>query len=245
MLLRNSRSQRPDHIILDLGGEPVTVRLRFDTRARRYLLRVPADMGTPVLTVPRSGSLASARTFAERNSGWLRVKLKERPAVVGFAAGAIIPVRGRNHLLASTGKLRGLVEVDEAEESMPVLHVPGEEAHLNRRVTDWLRQQARGDLSEAVARHTRTLGVSAARITIRDTSSRWGSCTSDGRLSFCWRLILAPSSVLDYVAAHEVSHLREMNHSVRFWRLCEGLAPQTNEARQWLRDNGLRLHSYG
>jgi hypothetical protein len=114
-----------------------------------------------------------------------------------------------------------------------------------RRVRDFLEAEAKRDLSAAVKRYTARLGVDASRITVRDTKSRWGSCSAKGALNFSWRLILAPPFVLDYLAAHEVGHLKEMNHSSRFWRVVHGLCPRTDEAEDWLKRHGTELHRFG
>ena len=130
----------------------------------------------------------------------------------------------------------------------------GETHHLRRRRARTYRSpgarfpQARG--ARAICRRPRsatpqTLGVKVKRISIRDQSSRWGSCTSAGSLSFSWRLILAPPYVLDYLAAHEVAHLVEMNHSARFWRVVGKVCPHTERAKTWLDTHGNDLHRYG
>lgn len=242
--LRPKREALPDHLMLEVGGESVKIRLTRNSRARRYLLRVPADRCEPVLTVPDRGSLATALDFAERHRRWLGEKLAERPTATAFTDGAVIPFRGAPHLISSTGRLRGVVSAHVGEE-IAVLHVPGEAAHLARKLTDWLKREARRDLDAAVAHHAAKLERKPSRISIRDTRSRWGSCTAAGHLSFSWRLVLAPPEILDYVAAHEVAHLIEMNHGQRFWRLCRHLAPHTEEARLWLKQNGGHLHTFG
>ncbi len=97
----------------------------------------------------------------------------------------------------------------------------------------------------SVTRHARTLGLKPVRIAVKDQASRWGSCSTTGVLSFSWRLILAPPAILDYVAAHEVAHLAEMNHGPRFWALVKRTVPQLDEARRWLHIYGMDLHRYG
>ncbi len=234
----------PEAITVALAGGEQRIELRRNANARRYILRLPATGGDPVLTVPAKGTLATARDFAERQRDWLAAQLERRPDAVAFAAGGLVPLRGEPHRIAAAGGLRGLVRVGE-QAGEAVLHVPGAEEHLARRLTDWLKREARQDLSRAVELHADALGHRHAGITLRDTRSRWGSCTSDGRLSFSWRLVLAPPFILDYVAAHEVAHLAEMNHGPQFWALCRRLAPRTEEARGWLRREGGRLHLYG
>lgn len=121
----------------------------------------------------------------------------------------------------------------------------GDPRHTPRRVQDFLKREASADLESAVAHYTQALGVRARSTTLRDQRTRWGSCASSGRLNFSWRLILAPPHVLDYLAAHEVCHLREMNHSDRFWALVYGVCPATDAAEAWLKANGAGLHRYG
>lgn len=244
MLLRARKKPLPDHIELDADGTRLRVVLRVNAQAKKYLLRIPADMSGPVLTVPKGGDLARAERFARQHIGWLVDRLDRRPERVALRPGDIVPVRGIDHQIVPTGKLRGLVSAEDLD-GMPRLYVPGAEDHIPRKVTAWLKREAKADLGKACDQHAATIGRTVSGLTIRDTTSRWGSCAANGKLSFSWRLILAPTAILDYVAAHEVAHLQEMNHSARFWRLCEQLAPQTPEARAWLKQNGLKLHGYG
>jgi predicted metal-dependent hydrolase len=131
----------------------------------------------------------------------------------------------------------------------PSLVVPtpglGDAGQVRRRVVEFLKREAKRDLEWAVIRHTLAANVRAKAVRLRDQTSRWGSCSVDGHLSFSWRLVMAPPAVLDYLAAHEVSHLVELNHSYRFWHLCRALAPQTDAARTWLHQNGAALHAIG
>jgi predicted metal-dependent hydrolase len=245
MFSRSSRKPLPDHIEIDAGSRAVRIRLKANPRAQRYLLRLPADRSGPVLTVPKGGNLARAEHFARQHIDWLLERLQDRPDHVALRAGDVVPLRGEDHVIVPTGRLRGLVSSGLTHCGSPALLVPGMEDHVPRKVTAWLKEQARADLTLRADLHARTIGRKIAAISVRDTKSRWGSCAANGRLSFSWRLILAPADILDYVAAHEVAHLKEMNHSARFWRLCEELAPQTPQARLWLRENGRHLHGYG
>ena len=129
------------------------------------------------------------------------------------------------------------------EEDGPVIRVFGDPKFLPRKVGDFLKRQAKQDLSKAVSHYSNELGVKAKSITIRDTTSRWGSCSSTGALNFSWRIVLAPPEVLQYLAAHEVAHLREMNHSNRFWKLVEDVCPDMNAQKSWLKIHGSKLHA--
>ncbi len=155
-----------------------------------------------------------------------------------------MPLRGVLHTVHHAPGRRGTVTVGE-DDNGPALYVSGEAAHLRRRVLDFLKREARRDIEAAVARHAERLGVRPKAIRTRDQITRWGSCTAEGHLSFSWRLIMAPPLVLDYLAAHEVAHLAEMNHSRRFWTLCKSLAPETDTARAWLSSQGPALHAIG
>ena len=226
-----------------IDGQRIEIAVRVSERARSYRLSIP-HRGAPVLTVPRYGRWSEAQAFLNRQTGWLAARLKRAPAPVAFAAGASVPVRGLDHLILATGKVRGRVEAGTVE-GMPALWVPGEPAHQGRRLTDWLKAEALADLETRVAIHATALGVTANAVRLRSQSTRWGSCSSTGRLNFNWRLILAPPFVLDYVAAHEVAHLVEMNHSAAFWQTVERTLPDMARGRAWLKAHGNQLMSYG
>lgn len=245
MLLRRGKANLPDHIEIETDSSAIRIRLRVNPRAQRYLLRLPADSSGPVLTVPRGGNLRRAEHFARQHIDWLIERLQDRPQHVSLAPDDLFPLRGVDHRILPTGTLRGLVSTGVADDGTPALFVPGADDHVPRKATTWLKSEARKDLVDRAQFHAARIDRKITAISVRDTKSRWGSCASNGKLSFSWRLILAPPEILDYVAAHEVAHLKEMNHSSRFWRLCRELAPQTPTARVWLKENGTYLHGFG
>ena len=231
---------------LDLEGLAAPVEVRRHPGARRLTLRVSKTKRAVIVTVPDQCRMDEAGRFLENNLAWVRERLGRVPEPVPFADGVGIPVRGRLHRIAFTGPGRGaVVGVEEAEGAIARLVVSGRIEHGPRRLRDWLFGQAREDLDDRVGWHARNLGVRARRISLRDQTSRWGSCSASGLLSFSWRLIMAPPRVLDYVAAHEVAHLVEMNHGPRFWKLVESCVPRCEDARRWLRLEGADLHRYG
>jgi predicted metal-dependent hydrolase len=242
--IRKSVPPPPDRFEIATESGIVAVDIRRHPRARNYTLRVAGPARPPVLTMPRRGSLNEARRFLDRHAGWLRRQLDRLPQPSPIADGAVIPLRGVAHTIRHAPGRRGTVTVSAGADG-PVLLVAGEAVHLRRRLVDFLKREARRDLEAAVVRHAASLGVRATAIRLRDQTSRWGSCSANGHLSFSWRLIMAPPHVLDYLAAHEVSHLRELNHSRRFWRLVEMLCPQTEAARAWLNTQGAALHAIG
>lgn len=242
-----SRSKRPlpESVALDLMDGTVDVRIRRNARARRMTLRHDAATGETVLTLPDRARLPDAIDFLEHHRGWIESRRTKHGRPRPFAPGMVLPLRGVDHRIVGTGKTRGTVDLAGSWPGMPEILVPGGDAHLQRRLIDWLRSEARRDLTDAVARHAAALGVVARRITVRDQRSRWGSCSAAGHLSFSWRLVLAPGFVLDYVAAHEVAHLVEMNHSPRFWALVDQTSSERAKAERWLRAHGADLHRYG
>lgn len=243
-LRRSPEPASPAHLRVLVAGEPVDIALRRSDRARRMTLRIKPGSGDVVLTLPRRADLALARRFAERQTDWLETRLRRVQARIPFTPGALVPLRGVPHRVLSLGG-RSLTRTGLDETGAPVILVGGALEHCARRLTDFLKREARKDFEAAVAQHAAALGVSIARVQVKDTTSRWGSCSSSGALAFSWRLILAPPPVLDYLAAHEVAHRREMNHGAAFWRHTRALAPHTDEAEAWLKANGAGLHRYG
>ncbi|WP_419952406.1 M48 family metallopeptidase [Methylobacterium sp.] len=238
------RGSDPDHIDILHEGVKFRVVLRRRPTARRLTLRVSSATGEVVMTLPARTSLAVARTFAVSHGGWIAMRLAKVPDRVAFEAGAELPLRGVPHRILHRSERSGVTLVTEAENG-PALSVACEAPHLPRRVRDFLEREVRKDLAQSVSHYTEKLGQGPKRITVRDTRSRWGSCTARGELNFSWRLILAPPLVLDYLVAHEMAHLCEMNHSSRFWSLVGSLCPHVEEAERWLKRNGASLHRYG
>ena len=223
------------------GTPPLEIALRRSARARRFSLRVSRLDGRVTLTLPQHAREAEALAFARGKDGWIRQVLLQ----MGFGPGAVVepgprfgdtvPFEGRALVLTPAAVRSPRVEGG-------ALLLPADPARLVPRLTAFLKLAARDRLTGASDRHAATLGLRYSRITLRDTRSRWGSCTSDGALMYSWRLILAPSEVLDYVAAHEVAHLAEMNHSPAFWAVVARLMPDYARHRAWLRAEGAALH---
>jgi predicted metal-dependent hydrolase len=241
----NRTADEPDQIEVAHESARYQVALRRSARARRLTLRISSATGEVVLTLPQKVPLKTALRFAQDHGPWIAVRLAKLPGRIDMADGATIPLRGVPHRIVHWSKVRSPAQVETDSAGAPIIAVGGEAAFVAKRVREFLQREARLDLGEAVARHTANLGIPARRITIRDTRTRWGSCSSRGFLNFSWRLVLAPPYVLDYLAAHEVGHLKEMNHSNRFWRIVRDLCPRTDEAEAWLKRHGTELHRYG
>jgi hypothetical protein len=244
-MLKRLRPGR-EAIEVKIQGLGLPIVLRRSARARRFSLQVSEARRDAVLTLPAFSSYGEADDFLTRHLDWLRERLAKLAEAVPFTDGAILPLRDTTHRLEFAGSVRrrGVVWVEPADDT-PVLVVSGAAEHAPRRLHDWLKRQAHADLRQCVDVHAKRLNLAPKRIVVRDQSTRWGSCSTSGALSFSWRLVLAPPFVLDYLAAHEVAHLAEMNHGPRFWKLVARAVPHHQEARKWLRQHGANLHRYG
>ena len=217
------------------------IEVRISPRARRISLHIDAAEGVVELILPRRARLEAGYAFAESKRRWIEARLAAMPPRTPFEPGAEVPVLGVVHRIRHLGEgARGTVSIAGDE-----ILVAGGAEHTPRRVRDYLIAMAKRELAARARALAATLNRKIARVTVRDTSSRWGSCSVHGNLSFSWRLIFAPEAVLHYVVAHEVAHLVEMNHGPRFWRLVERLAPGSAEHRSWLAHNRARLLRYG
>ncbi len=219
------------------GNPPVTINLRKSGRARRISLRVSRLDGRVTLTQPIGVSEKIARDFADEKADWIRAQLQEQPTSQTVTWGTIIPVAGEELQIAPAANRSVTIEGKK-------LLVPGPQERVPARLVGFLKHLARDRLAAASDHHAHRLGVTYQRISLRDTRSRWGSCSSAGGLMYSWRLIMAPPAVLDYVAAHEVAHLREMNHSAAFWELVAQTYGDYAAPRRWLREQGTALHRY-
>jgi predicted metal-dependent hydrolase len=241
---RVGRTARPSHIEVTHEGHSYRVVLKPSVKAKRLTLRVSAATRAVTLTLPQRSDERLVMDFAQRHSAWIAARMARLEDEIVIAPGALIPFRGTPHHIIHRANARGTVWIEEAQDGASVIVVAGRSDHAARRVKDFLKKEARRALDRAVERYTDALGIPARRIALKDTRSRWGSCSSDGRLNFSWRLIFAPSEILDYLAAHEVAHLKEHNHSARFWATVAVLYPDYKKAEAWLKRNGVSLHRY-
>lgn len=217
-------------------GTEVPLTLKRSARARRFSLRVSRLDGGVTLTLPKRASEREGLDFARGQVAWLDQVLAEMvpPSVV--AHGASLPFEGRAHVITPAPVRAARIEADQ-------ILVPGNPSRLGTSLEAFLKLAARQRLQAASERYAAELGAQFSKISLRDTRSRWGSCSHSGALSYNWRLVMAPPEVLDYVAAHEVAHLREMNHSAAFWALVAALRPSYRAERAWLKREGGALHA--
>lgn len=213
---------------------------RRSRRARRVSLRIDPRGGAVVVTLPIRAARNAGMALLMSNADWICDCLAALPDAVPFADGAVIPIGGQPHRIRHMPGARRGAWVEAGE-----LRVSGDTEFLRRRVLDFLRREARARLAVLVAAKSARIEAAPRRVSVKDTRTRWGSCASDGSLAFSWRLVMAPEFVQDYVAAHEVAHLRHMNHGKRFWALVDRLTPHTASAIAWLHSDGSRLLRMG
>lgn len=236
--LTSSAETLPAH--LTLAGQQVPLNVSRHHNARRMTLRYDAQRRQIKLTLPPRAPLRLAAGFLREKEAWLAAQITRHPEPLAFAHGAVLPVLGTSLTLHHMNTLRGRVQrIDDR------LHIPCPPDALPRRTEDWLKAELRAEIIREATTMAAILSVKFRRVSLRDTSSRWGSCSSEGNLSFCWRLVFAPREILSYIIAHEVAHLREMNHSPAFWAEVANLHPPYKQSRAWLTKNASELHRYG
>lgn len=223
--------------LLKIDGRAVELNVKLNTRARRLIVKVHPATGEVMVIAPSKRALDRAVEFARGESDWIARQLAQVPSRVVLAPGAHIPLRGADHQIQKGDY--GPVSVEPG-----IIRVSGRAEHMPRRILDFLKKQAKRELEQKSFEYGARIGIKPKRITVRDTASRWGSCSSTRSLSFSWRLVLAPTFVLDYVVAHEVAHMKEMNHGADFWAIVEALIGDVEPAQAWLRQHGSALHRY-
>ncbi|WP_291070257.1 SprT family zinc-dependent metalloprotease [Hyphomonas sp.] len=224
------------------GGHRIKVRLEVNAKARRLIIRLDERRREAVAVAPSSRQIEAAAAFAAERVDWISTRLQHLPEITRFEDGEIFQYKGEDCQISLEGEGR-IARLYPGEPR--ILSVPGDPETTQARVVRFLKKQAKADLTRAVTRYSEILKVAPKGISVKDTRSRWGSCTADGQLAFSWRLVMAPPEVLNYVAAHECAHLREMNHSARFWAHVARCCPDWQRQRAWLRLHGTELQAAG
>ena len=205
--------------------------IRKNRRAKNLRLSVN-NQGQPVLTVPFLCPKWYAVRWAEKQKGWIQ---KHTFTPNTFVPNQMLFVCGKNYTLKHNPNQKGNT-ISHSE-----IIIGGDSAFFNRRTRDLIKKEFLTFLKEQVPLYAQKLNAKFGHITLRDTSSRWGSCSSSGNLSFCWRIALAPDFVIHYLIAHEVSHLKHMDHSPAFWQTVATLSPDTVRAKSWLKHHAKEL----
>ncbi|MEL0002007.1 MAG: SprT family zinc-dependent metalloprotease [Rhodospirillales bacterium] len=222
------------------NGDIAPVHIRVDGRAKRISLKVEKIGGLVTLTAPSEAKLPEARRFMSKRTRWIAERRAEAHEITPFALGSAVPFLGR---------MRKIVQDKSANDPLIVfgdqILIAGPGSSVKSSVYRFFKAEALRRLVESTSKYAAKSDVTVKRVSIRDAKTRWGSCSADGRLSFSWRLVMAPEHVLDYVAAHEVAHLKHMNHSPEYWTHLAGLFPEFKSSERWLKENGPSLRSYG
>lgn len=229
--------------LLRIDGTAVSVTLRHNPRARRLLIRVHPSTGEVTVVAPSRRALDHALDFARSESAWIQKRLAKVPRLIELGLGVSVLFRGVEHQVTAGGSGPAPVWT-ETLGGENFIRIGGRAEHAPRRLVDFFKREARRVLSARTHELAQRIDMQASRISVRDTQSRWGSCSTERSVSYSWRLILAPPFVLDYVVAHEVAHMRHMNHGPRFWKLVKELMPEMESAQRWLKRNGPLLYRF-
>lgn len=208
-------------------------------QARRLSLRIDAKKRIPVLTVPKYCNKKQAVEFVQEQKPWIDFQLSKLPYQRQFADGDKISFNGTEVEISHDAKLRGGVQLKDNK-----ILVSGDVEFLSRRVKDFIKEQAQKILYERSIEKAARIGKRVNRVVIKDTRSRWGSCSSLQNINYNWRIMLAPDEVIDYLVAHEVSHLAHQDHSDEFWNCVDTLADDMTFGRNWLKKHGSELNEY-
>ncbi len=223
-----------------LSDKRIPVCFRWNYRAKRLVLRIDRKNRGLIITIPKFATLSDARAFIETEKTWILCELSKIPNLIPFEPGVNIPILGETYLVCHAPNCRGGVWIKDKN-----LYVSGRPEHLARRLQDWLRKEAKRIIRVNVEKKVKLLNLNLGRIIIKDTKTRWGSCSAEGNLNFSWRILLMPPNVFDYIITHEVAHLAHHNHGPNFWALVRDIDPTFNQAKSWLKKNGDNLHRYG
>jgi predicted metal-dependent hydrolase len=227
--------------IIAVAGRELALELVRNERASRLTLRIARDGRSVKLTAPLHVRERDLADFLARHIGWLETKLAAYPERPLLRAGVKVPIKGVPHAIVWHAG-RGVTKLLQGQAG-PEIHVFGLEGAVARRIADFLKKEAKSAIEPMALDYAAKTGKRVRSIRFKDTSSRWGSCSHDGNLSFSWRIMMAPPRIIAYLVAHEVAHLTEMNHGPKFWRLCQELCPDTEVCRSWLKRNGGKLQS--
>ncbi len=230
-----------------LTGKTYNIEQAFDfdlkvvknPRAKKLTLRIDSKERLPVLTIPRYCSQKKAIEFVENHRLWIKESLARLPEHKPFENGETISLFGKDVTITHAPERRLGAKIEDGR-----LLVSGDIEFLHRRDKDFIKKKAQSEFLRRSNKYAKKLGETINGVTIKDTKSRWGSCSSLNNLNYNWRIALAPDFVINYLMAHEVAHLRHPDHSQRFWHCVAGLCPDYTEGESWLKRHGKDLYLY-
>ena len=217
--------------------------IKRSSRARRLALRLDPKERVFHLVIPPGMTLKKAKEFAREHREWMQERLMDLPEAVPFEHGQTIPIFGKNRVI-SIHRKKSFKTTDfilKYNELIVLTNLDDPAPRIRR----YLAKLAKEEISKLAHEKAEIIKKKISSIHVRDTKSRWGSCTEDGNLNFSWRLIFAPYEALDYVVGHEVAHLKHLDHSQRFWKVCRQLSDDFLEGHYWMSNYGQQLMSYG
>lgn len=240
--IRKSADSLPD-LAQRLADIHPALRHRQSKRARRVALRLDTKNRVMNLVIPAHMNLRKAEDFARRHEKWIQQRLADLPAPIRFVDGTVIPLLGGDKIIKIT--YSNTLKKTDISLKNNILSISTNKEDPTTRILRFLKNEAHATLDNLAREKGAIIGKTIDNVTVRDTKSRWGSCSSDGNISFSWRLIFAPWEAMDYVVAHEVAHLVHMNHSKAFWTQCAALCEDYNTGKKWMREHGNTLMRYG
>ena len=220
-------------------GKSIPLSVERSLKAKRMRLRIDRLKRRAVLILTKRSSERAGLAFAEEHKDWLLRQLEALPERRVFEDGFRFSLLGEDVVVHHSPASKRGVWLEES-----VIWVSGAAEHTARRTADFVKERFRLYAKRKLAETASVLGVRVGRLTVRDTKSRWGSCNRKGDVSLSWRLALAPREVADYVIVHEVSHLKQMNHSDAFWKTVESVMPDYRSKEKWLKRNASFLYSF-
>lgn len=235
-LLTGRTSDLQEQILQQLH---LKIKIIRSSQAKRLTLRIDSKEHLPVLTMPTRGSEKKAFNFVFTHQDWIINMLSRLPQEQKFCDNCQFSLFGKETTLKHQPHAKGGVYMENGE-----LIVCGHAEFIHRRTTDFLKKLAKTKLTDLAKQKAALIECPINSVTIKDTKSRWGSCSSKNNLNFNWRIIFAPQYVIDYLVCHEVAHLLHQDHSPAFWKCVSDLCPQYKEGRQWLKVKGKELYRF-
>ena len=214
----------------------IDIAVRICSRAKRIKLRAASQIE---LILPKYANFDTAYKFLLSKELWVKNQVRKLKAIKQESAKTISILGEEYQIILNDPHIKEPIRIVDKQ-----LVISSVIAHdkVKPLLATFLKKIFKKEVERYTVLKANELQVKYSKITVRDTVSRWGSCSSSGNLSFSWRLILAPKNVMEYVIVHELCHLKEMNHSIRFWKLVESVCPEYKAARAWLENNGKYLH---
>ncbi len=220
---------------IELNGHEITV--KRNALAKRISLKI-SQRGGIILVLPIKTKIDKAIKFAKSKQDWINENISKIPAPNKITIGSSIPLMGCNSKIIHSGYF------GKTYHEQNNIYVFAKPDYIEENVISYLKSLALKKVNAYSEQFSKQTGLKYKNISIRDSKTRWGSCSSSGNITFSWRLIMMPDFVMQYVVAHEIAHLKEMNHGQNFWNLVEKIFPDYIKARKWLKQNGRTIHSW-